>query len=74
MTITWSAKNNSSFLNGSRHAKSVRAAVIAGRRYVRDELYGDGTLTVFEDDQPVRVDECSIFTGFKWTTNWKWGS
>jgi len=66
--ITWSAKNNSSFLNGSRPAKSVRAAVIAGREYVRGELYGEGTLTIYEDGQPIRQDECSIFTGHKWTT------
>lgn len=66
--ITWSAKNNSSFLNGSRPAKSIRAAVLAGRKYVHNELYGEGKLTIFEDGYPVRQDECSIFTGFKWTT------
>jgi hypothetical protein len=64
--ITWSAKNNSSFLNGSRPASSVLAAVYAGRRYVRDELYGEGTVTIYEDEEPVRQDECSIFTGFRW--------
>lgn len=66
--ITWSAKNNSSYLNGSRPAKSVRAAVMAGRKYVRGELYGEGTLTIFEDGQPIREDESSIFTGHKWVT------
>jgi len=42
--ITWSAKNNNSYLNGSRKAKSIRAAVRAARAYVRGELYGQGTL------------------------------
>jgi len=54
--ITWSAKNNSSYLNGSRSASSVRAAIRDGRRYVRDELYGQGTITIYEDGQPVRAD------------------
>lgn len=66
--ITWSAKNNSSFLNGSRQAKTVRAAVIAGRNYVRGELYGEGTLTIYQDGTPIRQDECTIFTGHKWVT------
>jgi hypothetical protein len=66
--ITWSAKNNSSFLNGSRTAKSIRAAVIAGRAYVRAELYGEGTITIFADGQPIRQDERSIFTSYKWIT------
>lgn len=66
--ITWSAKNNSSFLNGSTRANSVRAAVIAGREYVRGELYGEGILTIFADGHPIRQDECSIFTGHKWVT------
>ena len=55
--ITWSAKNNSSYLNGSRSASSVRAAIRDGRRYIRDELYGQGIITVYEDGQPVREDK-----------------
>ncbi len=66
--ITWSAKNNSSYLNGSRSAKSVRAAVIAGREYVRNELCGEGVLSIYEDGRPIRQDERSIFTGYKWVT------
>lgn len=66
--ITWSAKNNSSFLNGSREASSVLAAVRAGRQYIRGELYGEGVLTIYEDGYPVRQDECSIQTGFRWET------
>jgi len=64
--ITWSAKNNNSYLNGSRSATTVRAAVRAGRAYVMGELYGEGTLTIFVDGHPVRQDERSIFTGFRW--------
>jgi hypothetical protein len=66
MRVTWSAKNNSSFLKGHRNATSVMAAVRAGREYVREELYGEGTLSIFIDDECVRQDERSIFTGFKW--------
>ena len=68
MQITWSAKNNSSYLNGSRSAPSILAAVRAARAYVRGELYGDGTLTIYADGQPVRRDERSIFTGFRWVS------
>ena len=65
-SITWSASNNSSFLNGSRKAKSMRAAVLAARAYVRGALYGEGKLTIFVDGWPVRQDECSIHTGYRW--------
>ena len=65
--ITWSAKNNSSYLSGSRKAKSVLAAVRAGRDYVRGELYGEGIVTIYENGNPVRQDERSIFTGFVWS-------
>ena len=66
--ITWSAKNNSSYLNGSRSAKTIRGAVTAARAYVMGELYGEGTLTIFADGSPVRQDEKSIFTGQCWVT------
>lgn len=69
MKITWSAKNNSSYLNGSRSAPSILAAVRAARAYVRGELYGEGTLTIYVDGQPVREDERSIFTGYRWSVN-----
>ena len=69
MKITWSAKNNSSYLNGSRSAPTILAAVRAARAYVRGELYGDGTLTIYVDGQPVREDERSIFTGYRWSVN-----
>lgn len=66
--VTWTAKNNSSFLNGQRSAQSIQAAVKAARKYIREELYGEGTATIFVDSSPVRQDECSIFTKFKWET------
>ncbi len=66
--ITWSASNNSSFLNGSREAKTVAGAVRASRAYIRDELYGEGKATIFADGYPVRHDECGIQTGFRWET------
>jgi hypothetical protein len=68
MKITWTAKNNSSYLNGSRTAPTILAAVRAARAYVRGELYGEGTLVILVDGEPVRRDERSIFTGFRWVT------
>lgn len=64
--ITWTASNNSSFLNGSREASSIAAAVRAARAYIRGELYGEGRATIFSDGDPVREEERSIFTGFQW--------
>ena len=64
--ITWSASNNSTFLNGSRTAKSIRDAVRQGRAYLRGELMGEGEISIYEDGEIVRCDECSIFTGYKW--------
>lgn len=64
--IEWTASNNSSFLNGSRESSSIAAAVRAARRYIRGELYGEGKATIFKDGNPVRRDECSIHTGYKW--------
>ena len=64
--IEWTASNNSSFLNGSREASSIAAAVRAARRYIRGELYGEGKATIFKDGNPVRRDEYSIHTGYKW--------
>lgn len=63
--ITWSAKNNSTYLNGSRKADTLRSAVLAARAYLKLELHGEGIITYFEDGIPVRQDERSIFTGFK---------
>jgi hypothetical protein len=71
MKITWTASNNSSYLNGSRSAPTILAAVRAARAYVRGELYGEGTLVIMVDGHPVRRDERSIFTRFQWVT---WGA
>jgi hypothetical protein len=72
MTIYWTAENNSSFLNGHRSAKTLRGAVIAARRYIDGELYGEGTayFRTAPDSclDPIRIDSKSIFTGFKWVT------
>jgi hypothetical protein len=69
----WTAKNNSSFLNGYRTAKTIIGAVRAGRRYVDSELCGEGRLVIADSIDglhcnPVRVDSKSIFTNFKWET------
>lgn len=64
--ITWSASNNSTFLNGSRPAKSIRDAVRQARAYLRGELMGEGEISIYEDGKIVRCDEYSIFTGYKW--------
>ena len=64
--ITWSAGNNSSYLSGEREAKTVRGAVIAGRRYVNGELMGEGTLVIYSDGVPVRLDRKDIFTKGRW--------
>jgi len=68
MNITWTAKNNSSYLNGTRNAKTMIGAVRAARHYLANELFGEGTITYFVDDQPIRHDEKSIFTGGRWET------
>jgi hypothetical protein len=61
--ITWSGNNNSSFLNGSRSAKTILGAVRAAIRYGNNELYGEGTLTIFDDGQPIRVYEAGLLAG-----------
>jgi hypothetical protein len=73
-TYYWTAKNNSSFLNGCRKAKTLRGAVIAARRYVDGELCGEGKICIYDQApvyglEPVRIDEKSIFTQFCWKTN-----
>lgn len=67
-TITWTASNNSSYLNGERTASSRLAAIRAARAYIRGELHGEGSATVFEDGEPVAQTERSMFTGYRWIT------
>jgi len=66
--ITWTAKNNSSYLNGSRSARTMRGAVRAARSYLANELFGEGTITYFVGGAPVRQDEQSLHTGGRMTT------
>lgn len=61
--ITWSGKNNSTYLNGSRSACTMRGAVRDAIRYGNSELMGEGTLTIFEDGNPVRVYEAGLLSG-----------
>ena len=69
--ITWTAKNNSSFLNGRREAKTELGAVRSARKYVENEIGGEGTIYYFKgyDETPFRTDSKTIFTGFKWSTD-----
>jgi len=66
--IEWTASNNSSYLNGRRTAKNMRAAVREARHYLRNELFGEGKISYFEvgDDFPIRQDEISIQTKYNW--------
>ena len=69
--IYWTAKNNSTYLNNWRTAKTERSAVIAARNYLRGELMGEGKIQYAHEDengemQVFRTDEKSIFTKFKW--------
>lgn len=64
--ITWSAKNDSYYLNGQESAKSVRAAVIAARHYLENEMMGYGRITIYEDGEAIRQDEKSIWTSYRW--------
>jgi len=73
LTIEWTAKNSSTFLNGNRSAKTLRGAVRAARRYLRNELYGEGSIYIFVDGSPVRKDEISMFTGYRWQTSIDFG-
>lgn len=73
-TVYWTASNNSNYLNGYRQANSMRAAVRDARNYVRNELYGEGTITYYdnlrdaEQDCRLRTDERGMFTGHRWQT------
>ena len=64
--ITWTASNNSTFLNGRRESASLLVAVRSAREYLRSELMGEGKITFYHDDLPCRIDEISIQTGYKW--------
>lgn len=61
--ITWSGSNNSTYMQGSRHANTILGAVRAAIRYGNYELYGEGKLTIFEDGQPVREYKAGLTAG-----------
>jgi len=45
------------------------SAVRDARSYLRNELYGEGTISYYEsedEDTPIRVEEKSILTNNKW--------
>jgi hypothetical protein len=81
-TIYWTARNNSSFLNGFRRAPNILAAVRDARHYLRNELYGEGEIVYYESNpaladwdnpgHPCRIDERTIFTRFRWETRQPW--
>jgi hypothetical protein len=58
--ITWTASNSSSYLNGDREARTILGAVRAAISYGDNELYGEGTITIMEDGEPVRVYEAGL--------------
>ena len=69
--VYWTAKNNGSYLNGWRSAKTERSAVVAARKYLQGELMGEGKIQYAHEDengemQVFRTDEKSLFTSFKW--------
>lgn len=68
--ITWTGSNNSTFLNGSKPAKTILGAVRAAIRYGNGELMGEGKLTIMENGNPVRQYEAGFLAGTP-RFNWK---
>lgn len=74
--IYWTARNNSGYLNGYRREKTMLAAVRNARKYVRDELHGEGCIIYYDvgpndanpmcPPLPIRRDEKGIFTNYRW--------
>ena len=52
--ITWTAANSSTYLNGSRRARTVLGAVRAAIKYGNGELFGEGKITIMEDGDMIR--------------------
>lgn len=71
MRITWTAKNNSTFINGERGARTLLGASRAAKSWIRNEAYGEGIATIMVDGEPVRTIERSIFTGYRWVSEAK---
>lgn len=68
MRVTWTAKNNSTFIDGQRDARTVLGAARAAKSWIRNEAYGEGVATIMIDGEPVRTIERSIHTGYKWVS------
>ena len=67
--ITWTAGNSTTYLEFAEEAKTVAGAVRAARKWVMENCpNGEGAVTIYEDDQPIRKDEKSIRTGGVWKT------
>jgi hypothetical protein len=67
--ITWTADNNSSFLNGVRWARTRLGALRAAIRYANDELHGEGEIRLYEDHDLTDVYVAGLLAGtprFKW--------
>lgn len=67
--IYWTAYNNSTFKAEMKEATTLFAAVREARRFLRNELYGEGTIHYYHSkDAPVpfRTDELSIHTKYRW--------
>lgn len=67
--IYWQARNNSTFTSHRRTANTMLAAVRDARRFHANDLYGEGIITYFDSftsEWPIRRDELSIHTGYKW--------
>lgn len=74
MQITWTASNNSSFLNGSRKAKTMLGAVRAAIKYANGELMGEGTITItiYEDGEDGEVEREYMAGLLAGTPRFKW--
>jgi len=69
--ILWSAKNNSTYMTRPRRAKTLRTAVRDAKSFLKNELYGEGVITYYDEsdlEYPIRQDEKSIHTKFRFVT------
>lgn len=68
----WTACNPYNYLNGVVEARTLLGAVRAGRKYVEDELGGEGEIRIWESIDGgrtwklVRTDEKGIFSVTGW--------
>ena len=62
-TITWSASNAHSYLNGQREAATMWRAIRDAKRYANNELGGEGTITIYQAGRPVRKMGAGLLFG-----------